>query len=72
MYLPPPERWAQTFFTRPGIARSSMPRILASVGMPAMLTCSSLGPMQVWRMGALLWVRALTFSSQHSELATPL
>ena len=30
------------------------------------------GLLHIWRMGALLWVRALTFSSQHSELATPL
>lgn len=72
MYLPPPARCAYTFRTLPGIARSSIPRMLASVGMPAMLTCSSLGPMQVWSIGRRLCVRAFTFSSQHSELAAPL
>ena len=43
----------------------------ASVGMPAMETCSSLGPMQVCMMGSLRVVTAVTLMSQQSEDAGP-
>ena len=51
MNFPPPAEAQYTFSSRPGMARSTMSRMLASVGIPAMLTCSSLGPMQVCMMG---------------------
>ena len=43
MNFPPPQLAAYTLRTRPGMARSTRPRMLASVGMPARFTCSSLG-----------------------------
>ena len=53
MNFPPPAEAQYTFSSRPGMALSTMSRMLASVGIPAMLTCSSLGPMQVCMMGSL-------------------
>ena len=63
--LPPPQEAQYTFCSLPGMARFTMAMMLASVGIPAMLTCSSLGPMQVCMMGFLRWVTALTLMSQH-------
>ena len=45
--------------------------MLASVGMPAMETCSSLGPIQVCITGWSLWVTAFTLIIQHWLLAGP-
>ena len=39
------------FVSFPGMAFSAMARMLASVQIPVMDTCSSLGPMQVCMMG---------------------
>ena len=71
IYLPPPEQWAYTFLTLPGSAFSVMPRIDASVGIPAILTCSSEGPMQDCMIGSRRWVTALTLISGIAGFIAP-
>ena len=70
MNLPPPGL-VQTFFEASGIARSIIWMMLASVGMPAMLTCSSEGPMQVCMMGFVLVVTAFTLMMGRLEFRGP-
>jgi len=48
-----------------------MVRMLASVGIPAILTCSSLGPMHVWMIGFFRWVTALIFITGSSPDTWP-
>ena len=45
--------------------------MLASVGIPAIDTCSSLGPIQVCMIGFFLCVTAVTLIIQHWSLAGP-
>ena len=71
IYFPPPADEQYTFCSLPGIAFSTIPYMLASVGIPAIDTCSSLGPMQVCIIGFFLWVTALTLIIQHWSLAGP-
>ena len=71
MNLPPPGVAAYTFCTRPGIARFTIDRIDASVGMPAMDTCSSDGPITVCMMGFFRVVTHFTLITGTCLGATP-
>ena len=53
------------------MALSTIVKILASVGIPAIETCSSLGPIHVCMIGFFLVVTALTLIIGNSGFAGP-